>query len=532
MLERRETPPAQVLQSWRVAPPPFTEPSTPLQYFERLLSVPQLPVPAVISGEYEGEKPDPHQRIRERYDALLAQCQTRLDALPLQSGEAPSSDDESETPSSEVVEQVYDTGIGRVTFAELYAKTSRIVGASLRDMYQLTHPEDVDDCIQSGYFKVWQRLQKTPDLFKDKPKRYIVRAILFRSKAQRFSHNRHYRKIVWDAEPERPANRADDFNARRADTWIDLAQALATVVHQIGEDRVTLLGLYCLITQATTQDVAKVFGHGQWTLCKAKKRVAAMLAGQLPDYNPSGRRAVLSSKQPTANPVTVSSMNAPLVMGSLFEGIERHLDEEKIRHNATGNTVLRQMVADYEHAPGVFPTGWGRALTLEEIVADRQILNIAHSKAMRLGLHDEDKDDCVQQGIIRLWQRLKTNPYLLADKNRMWTGVCIAYGGDTYKFRRHNQRYTPVGDNAFLLEGEGETWTESVDEQLDMAQFVQSVAARYADEPDKLLAFYALATSVKIRDVAPILGISANVFAMRIGHSVRAEVREMLAGER
>ena len=63
----------------------------------------------------------------------------------------------------------------------------------------MRNPEDVDDCMQAGYLKVWQKLELNPNWLADKPKRYIVQAVVFRSKAQRFSHQRHYRKLVYDA---------------------------------------------------------------------------------------------------------------------------------------------------------------------------------------------------------------------------------------------------------------------------------------------------------------------------------------------
>ena len=68
----------------------------------------------------------------------------------------------------------------------------------MRERLGMTNPEDVDDCMQAGYLKVWQKLQRNPNWLADKPKRYIVQAVVFRSKAQRYSHQRHYRKLVYD----------------------------------------------------------------------------------------------------------------------------------------------------------------------------------------------------------------------------------------------------------------------------------------------------------------------------------------------
>ena len=175
---------------------------------------------------------------------------------------------------------------GTVTFEQLYQKTSRIVGSIMRDVHGMTNPEDIDDCMQAGYLKVWQQLQKDPDCFVDKPKKYIVQAVVFRSKAQRFSHKRHYNKIIYDADPIVQRS-ASIMTTGQVDTWIDLEQALGHVARQIEDAPAALLGLYCLITQASIQDVATTFGYGYSTLTKKRRQVkedlAATLDGMVPD---------------------------------------------------------------------------------------------------------------------------------------------------------------------------------------------------------------------------------------------------------
>ncbi len=150
---------------------------------------------------------------------------------------------------------VYNTGLGQITFEHLYEKTSRTVGYVLREAHGMTNPEDIDDCMQAGYLKVWQQLQKDPECLADKPKRYIVQAIVFRSKAQRFSHQRHYHKIVYDADADKQRSMTL-MTTDQVDTWIDLERAIGQIAHQVEDQPLALLGLYCLITQATMQDVA------------------------------------------------------------------------------------------------------------------------------------------------------------------------------------------------------------------------------------------------------------------------------------
>lgn len=179
----------------------------------------------------------------------------------------------------------YPTGMGNLTFEELYRRTSRITGYVMRDKLGMTNPDDIDDCMQAGYFKVWQLLQRQPTLFANKPKRYIVQAVIFRSKVQRFSHQRHYRKIVYDAQAEVTPD-PNTAIIRRLDTWIDLEQALTIVGEHVTDfdTPLYLLALYALITQVTTQDVAQVCGCGRSTMNKAKRRIRSTLAQELPGY--------------------------------------------------------------------------------------------------------------------------------------------------------------------------------------------------------------------------------------------------------
>src|SRR5690606_11468499 len=102
-------------------------------------------------------------------------------------------------------------------------------------------------CMQTGYLKVWQKLQTDPTWLADKPKSYIVQSVVFGCKAQRFSHQRHYHKLVYDADAEKQRSVAI-MTTNQVDTWIDLERALTQVAHRVEDNPAELLGLYCLIT--------------------------------------------------------------------------------------------------------------------------------------------------------------------------------------------------------------------------------------------------------------------------------------------
>jgi DNA-directed RNA polymerase specialized sigma24 family protein len=212
---------------------------------------------------------------------------------------------------------VYYTGMGSLTFEQLYHRTSRTVGYVMREVHGMSNPEDIDDCMQAGYLKVWQQLQQDPHCFADKPKRYIVQAIVFRSKAQRYAHQRHYNKIVYDANAEKQRS-LSTMTTNQVDTWIDLEQAISRVAHQIEDTSAELLGLYCLLTRVSMRDVAQTFGCGYSTLTKKKRQVRAALAAALDGYGP---------RPANGRPVTVTSiaarseLSSGLVTTRLFEAM-------------------------------------------------------------------------------------------------------------------------------------------------------------------------------------------------------------------
>lgn len=182
-------------------------------------------------------------------------------------------------------EPKYSTGFGEFTFAELYHATSRIVGFALRNQMGMSNPEDIDDCMQSGYLKVWEQLQKQPDLFAGMPKKYIVQAVVLRSKVQRYAHLRHYRKMVYDADAQEHQN-ASTPTIAQVETWIDLSGSIQRVAEYTTalDNPIYLLALYTLITDVKTQDVVRASKHGLSTLTAAKRRVRATLAKELPGY--------------------------------------------------------------------------------------------------------------------------------------------------------------------------------------------------------------------------------------------------------
>lgn len=240
-----------------------------------------MPAPEIAppAQAFQQRQPAYSRTLRRTYDSWLDRFQARRDQLASQPNGAhrDAPDDEPAVP-----EVTYDTGLGPVTFAELYQRTSRIVGYSLYSQYGLTNPEDVDDSMQAGYLQVWRQLQREPDRFADKPLRYIVKAVVFQSKSQRFAHARHYRKLAYDADSSRCG--VDTVSASRMDTWIDLETAITRTAQAVEDHPALLLSLYTVITQTKAQDIRRTFGHSSKALTNGRHEVRARLRAYLPGY--------------------------------------------------------------------------------------------------------------------------------------------------------------------------------------------------------------------------------------------------------
>jgi DNA-directed RNA polymerase specialized sigma24 family protein len=426
-------------------------------------------------------------------------------------------------------EKTYPTCLGAVTFADLYEQTHRIAGSIMHNQLGMTNPEDIDDCLQEGFLKVWQKLETEPDWLADKPKRYVVQAVVLHSKVQRYCHLRHYRKMVWDAEPAMQSA-SDQITTSKVDTWLDIAQALGKVATAVEDDPLMLLSLYTLITDTKAVDVSRELGVNYKTLAKRRPKTRSLVAQELAAYRPTNKTDLAISqaeplpKQPATQRLPVTTWlleDRPL----LWSEVEPVLKAEPV----TPPPVRR------------YTTRWSGRMTLETILADPQVKRSAYAKLHQLGLVDEaDQQDCLQEGAIKLWQALEKDPQLLADKGAVWLGIYLTYSGNPKRFLRHSRRqhrfdhpdfdwtdaeeYLLAGDRA----GQGREavgWEQQVDEQVDLARFMSIIANRYAQDTQKLLALYALTTSVQTKDVAPVIGLHPKNYAAAVGNQVKQEVR-------
>lgn len=178
-------------------------------------------------------------------------------------------------------EQSISTLHGNISFDEFYYRTKRIVANKLKQ-HGISDPEDIEDCLQSAYLKVWQQIESSPQIFADKPLSYIIQSLFFASKVQRFSHKRHFNKVSFSTT-EQIEN--DSISIQQIETWIDLQSAIAIVANTVLDNEYALFAMYTILTQATVADVQPILKCSNRTITKYRKQIREQLAEFLPHYN-------------------------------------------------------------------------------------------------------------------------------------------------------------------------------------------------------------------------------------------------------
>lgn len=454
-----------------------------------------------------------------------------------------------ETPYISDFEPRYLTGFGELTFEQLYAKTHRIVGHTLREKVGMENPEDIDDCMQAGYLNVWKFLQRQPDAFADKPKRYIVQAVVLRSKAQRYAHLRHNRKIIYDADASHQQHLTTP-QPTDIDTWIDLSHAIQRVAEHVTalENPLYLLALYTLITEVKTLDVVRLFGDGLSTITRVKRRLRATLAQELPEYGVFPELHVKPLKLPQVRSFALHQLHKQLISPYLFDDIPvdgRHLQPVDLEHTSFPDSPDTLFIDPQEALPQepTYHTKWRGACTLQQLLEDTHVRRVAYSKMRSLGNIDEDADDCFQIGATRLWKTLQTTPDLLAEQSAGWLGVWIAHSGSRREFWKHRVLKANFDDPEFDLETADErlelyphrrrerwaTFATQTDERIDFELFMNTLAQRYDGDPLKLFALYSLTTSVKMKDTLSVVGAHKNQM-IQARNGVRQDMQMLLQG--
>lgn len=181
-----------------------------------------------------------------------------------------------------------------------------------------------------------------------------------------------------------------------------------------------------------------------------------------------------------------------------------------------------------------YVTQWRGNATLEEILADKNVQNVAFAKMRSFGYTDQDAEDCFQLGSINFWKTLKEQPALLCDKRAAWVGIWIALSGSCRALWKHKARNVPL-DSAYHYGGNRpERWAgfaTHVDEKIDFELLMNTLAQQYDGDPLMLYALYSLTTSVKMKDVVSVAGVDKNRM-VEARNAVKTDMRKLLEQDR
>lgn len=180
-----------------------------------------------------------------------------------------------------------------------------------------------------------------------------------------------------------------------------------------------------------------------------------------------------------------------------------------------------------------YATQWRGKATLEDILTDQNVKNVAFAKMRSLGHTDQDAEDCFQLGSLNLWKALEEQPTLLCDKRATWVGIWIAFSGSRRALWKHKARCVPL-DGAYHHSGNRpERWASfatRVDERIDFELLMSALAQRYDGDPVKLFALYSLTTSVNMKDVLSVAKVEKNQM-VEARSAVKADMRAFLERE-
>ncbi|MEP6986780.1 MAG: hypothetical protein ABI970_14335 [Chloroflexota bacterium] len=127
----------------------------------------------------------------------------------------------------------YQTQLGLLCFAELHERTRKYAAFALLHSYQV-HPTDVDDGLQAGYLALWERLQREPELLKDKSLALISKGIIYKAlHAIRgdWKFRQHTQAEIKEAS--KGGWGTHSYESRQTDIRIDVHQAISEFAQHI-----------------------------------------------------------------------------------------------------------------------------------------------------------------------------------------------------------------------------------------------------------------------------------------------------------
>lgn len=195
---------------------------------------------------------------------------------------------------------------------------------------------------------------------------------------------------------------------------------------------------------------------------------------------------------------------------------------------------IRQQIKPMPKAR-IFPTGWNGELTFEQIAED--VTPRVVWKFKRYGVYGQDIPDCLQSGLMKLWELLIETPDMLADKDLVHVMWLVIGGSNSNKHIRYHRRYTTFTDivggsdydaDEYSISGltnpsewwrtseRWAVWASKVDFRLDITAAMETLAEEYDDDMKGLIALYILTTSVEPMETIATFGHPKSMVYERI----------------
>jgi hypothetical protein len=193
-----------------------------------------------------------------------------------------------------------------------------------------------------------------------------------------------------------------------------------------------------------------------------------------------------------------------------------------------------------------YPTGWGGKQSFEQISDDIRP-RAAKMLLRQYRVWPQDLDDCLQNGLMYVWEQLAADRDFLARKSRFEAALIVCHRSKSTSIRKQNLRYEYMEDfwakqdfkhpeemrisgmERFKIAGEHwATWATLTDIRIDIECAVLTVYDQVKDDPVGLLALYAATTSVTCKDLAYVVPGKGEEAIRCRAVAIRNQLRGML----
>ena len=194
----------------------------------------------------------------------------------------------------------------------------------------------------------------------------------------------------------------------------------------------------------------------------------------------------------------------------------------------------------------LFDTGWAGKLTFEQISEDTRP-RAAKMLLRQYRVWPQDLDDCLQNGLMYIWEQLLADPEFLATTSRLEAAIKVCHRSKSTSIRNRNLRYDYLGDfwaqhdfehpeemrigglERYRMAGEyWATWATLTDIRIDIERAVLMIYEQVKDDPARLLSLYAATTSATSKDLAYVVpGKGEDAIRWR-AVEIREQLRKLL----